>query len=136
MALNQKEPEQLRHGKDFHKKIQKKWRNEAEGNVETEKSTIKPTGRKGRMDIFVRSDGNLVAVAEAKASNWDAMTSAAVRRSINRQANQIWDYIESESGMEVSPGIICPKQPKDTGLMHLIEQSFEERGISVVWEDE
>lgn len=138
MTSNQKEPEQLRRGKDFHKKIQENWRKDAEGTVETEKFTIKPSGRKGRMDIFVRSDGNLVAVAEAKASNWDAMTPAAVKQSVSRHANQVWDYIESqlESGMEVSPGVIFPKRPKDADRLHLIEQSFEERGISVVWEDE
>jgi hypothetical protein len=132
------EPERLRTGKNFHKEIQKDWRQKAEGEVQIEEPTTKPGGRKGRMDIFVKSDELLVAIAEIKASDWDAMSADAVRRNIRRQARQVWDYIESqlENGKDVSPGVIFPKRPKDLGRMRLIEQLFEEGGISVVWEDE
>jgi hypothetical protein len=137
MSTKNNEPKLLRRGKDFHKKIQKGLLNTAEGEVTPEKLTIKPSGRKGRMDIFVKSDEILVAIAEIKDSNWDAMTSTAVRRNVKRQARQIWDYIESqlELGKEVSPGVIFPKRPKDPDCLNLIEQLFEEEGISVVWED-
>ena len=132
------EPKHIRQGKEFHKKIQKEWHKNAEGNVKTEKSMTKPSGRKGRMDIFVKSDETLVAIVEIKASDWNAMTSTVVRRNVKRQACQIWDYIESqlELGRDVSPGVIFPKRPKDPSRMKLIEQLFDEQGISVVWEDE
>lgn len=138
LAKKIKEPETLRRGKKFHKKIQKEWFKAAEGDIKPEKGIIKPSGQKGRIDIFVRSDNELVAVVEIKNSNWNAMTDGSVERNVNRQANQTWDYIESQLdlGKEVSPGIIFPERPRDLDRMNLIEQLFEERGISVVWKDE
>jgi hypothetical protein len=138
MSIRNSEPKPLRRGKEFHRKIQKEWFNNAEGEVTTEKSTIKPSGRKGRVDVFVRSDETLVAIAEIKASDWDAMTMTAVRRNVKRQARQIWDYIESRLGLgkDVSPGVIFPKRPKKHDRVNLIEQLFGEEGIPVVWEDE
>ncbi len=138
MSLKKREPEQLRRGKDFHKKIQKEWLNSAEGIVKPERGILKPSGRKGRIDIFVKSDEELVAVVEIKNSNWNAMTDEAVRRNVNRQASQIWDYIESQLdlGKEPTPGVIFPERPRDLDRMNLIERLFEEKGISVVWEDE
>ncbi len=132
------EPKHLRQGKEIHKKIQKEWHEGAEGAVKSEKTITKPSGQKGRMDIFVNSDETLVAVAEIKSSNWDTMTLTAVRRNARRQARQIRDYIESqlELGKDVSPGVIFPKRPKDPDRMKLIEHLFNEEGISVVWEDE
>ena len=133
------EPSKLHRGKAFHKKMQVDWLNTAEGKILIEKAITKPTGRKGRIDIFVDDDGDkLVAVAEVKASDWDKMTDSAVRRNVRRQIKQIWDYIESQLAKEkeVSPGIIFPKRPKDQERMRLIEEMFEEEGIPVVWQDE
>ena len=133
------EPTQLGRGKAFHKKMQADWLKTAQGIVSKEKTITKPSGRKGRIDIFVDDDGdNLVAVAEVKNSNWDKMTDSAVRRNVKRQIKQIWDYIESQLTIEkdVSPGIIFPKRPKDQERMRLIEEMFEEEGIPVVWQDE
>lgn len=132
------EPERLHRGKEFHKHIQKEWINTAEGDVTSEKPITKPSGRKGRMDIFVRSDETLVAVVEIKNSDWDTMTSTAIPRNVKRQARQILDYIESQLklGKEVSPGIIFPKRPKNSNRLDLIERLFDEGGIPVVWEDE
>lgn len=132
------EPKQLRKGKEYHKKIQKEWRDSAEGDVDPEHPILKPSGRKGRIDILVECDDKLVAVVEIKNSNWNTMTYEAIRRNVNRQANQIWNYIESQLDLrkEPSPGIIFPKRPRDLDRMNLIEQLFGEKGISVVWEDE
>ncbi len=133
------EPSQLKRGKAFHKKMQVDWLKTAEGKILTEKGITKPSGRKGRIDIFVDDDGSkLVAVAEVKASDWDKMTETAIRRNARRQIKQIWDYIESQLNIkkDVSPGVIFPKRPKDTARMKLIEELFEEEGIPVVWQDE
>jgi hypothetical protein len=109
----------------------------AEGNVSVEKAIAKPNGRRGRVDVFVGTRGKLVAVGEAKASNWERMTTDALRRNVLRQARQVWEYIESQlaEGKEVSPGIVFPRRPTLRRL-ELIEALFEERGIAVVWEDE
>ena len=91
------EPTQLKHGKAFHNEMQADWLKTAEGLVSKEKAITKPSGRKGRIDIFVDDDGdNLVAVAEVKNSDWGKMTDSAVRRNARRQIKQIWDYIESQ----------------------------------------
>ncbi len=134
-----KEPKRLRRGKALHKEIQADWINTAEGQVLTEKAVTKPTGRKGRIDIFVNDAGDkLVALAEVKASDWDKMTDSAVRRNVRRQIKQIWDYIDSQlvKQKDVSPGVIFPERPKDKTRMTLIEDMFEEEGIPVVWQDE
>jgi hypothetical protein len=140
MKNKKSEPEPLRRGKVFHGKVQEEWKVTAEGNVSTEEPTVKPSGRDGRMDIFVRDDGDKkhVAIAEIKNTNWDVMTDKAVRRNINRQARQIWDYIETQikKEKEVSTGIIFPKRPKDLERMRFIEKEFAEWGLPVVWEDE
>lgn len=138
MSYKNSEPKLLHRGKEFHKKIQKKWINTAEGDVTPEKSMTKPSGRKGRMDIFVRCDETLVAIAEIKTSDWDTMTSTSIPRNVKRQAHQIWNYIESQLklGKEVSPGIIFPKRPENPNRLDLIERLFDEEGIPVVWEDE
>jgi predicted DNA-binding protein YlxM (UPF0122 family) len=130
--------ERIGKGKKFHKKIQKDWRKNPERGVDIEKAMTKPGGRKGRMDVFVKSDESLVAIAEIKGSDWDAMKRTAVHKNVMRQANQIWDYIESqlELGKDVSPGVIFPKRPKKPDRMSSIEELFNERGIQVVWEDE
>ncbi len=133
------EPTQLSHGKDFHKKIQVDWLNTAEGQILIEKAITKPSGRKGRMDIFVNDDvDKLVAIAEVKNSDWDKMTDSAVRKNTRRQIKQVWDYIESQlkARKDVSPGIIFPKRPKDKNRLKLIEDMFEKEGIPVVWRDE
>ena len=133
------EPTQLRQGKAFHKKIQADWLITAEGRILIEKAITKPTGRKGRIDIFVDDDGDkLVVVAEVKASDWDKMTEKAVSRNVRRQVKQIWDYIDSQLAKEkeVSPGIIFPHHPKDKARMKQIEDMFEQEGIPVVWQDE
>jgi len=137
--MKPKEPSSLRRGKAFHKKMQAEWLGTADGQIRIEKAITKPTGRKGRIDIFVDDDGDkLVAVAEVKSSNWDKMTEKAVSRNVRRQVKQIWDYIYSQlaNEKEVCPGIISPQRPKDKARMKLIEEMFEQEGIPVVWKDE
>lgn len=143
-----KEPENLRRGKAFHKRIQANWVQEAEGVVTPERRIFKPTGRKGRVDIFVDDDqqDGIIAIVEIKASDWNIMTEKAVRRNVRRQIKQVWNYIESQiikgeyvptgEGKSVCPGIIFSRRPKDKARMKWIENRFEEEGIVVVWDDE
>ncbi|MEW6455829.1 MAG: hypothetical protein AB1410_03825 [Acidobacteriota bacterium] len=130
----------LKRGRSFHLKIQNDWKRKAEGEIKVEKICVKPSGRKGRIDIHAqnREEKKLVACGEVKASDWDRMTEKALLRNVRRQISQVWDYIESEleRGKEVSPGIIFPKSPKNKERMILIEKLFEEAGIPVVWDDE
>ena len=136
------EPKCLTKGKRFHREVQKDWEdgpNKAKGmEIAHEEVVTKPSERKGRIDVIVNADGNLMAVVEVKCTDWNKMTLQAVRRNVNRQASQIWDYIESQlqQGKDVSPGIIFPQIPKDPQRAKLIEALFDARGIPVVWNNE
>lgn len=137
--MAKREPKLLSRGRDFHRSVQADWLKKAEGKVGVEKGITKPSGRRGRIDVFVADAGDgLVAVAEIKTSGWNRMTASAVRRNVLRQARQVWEYIESQlaGGNEVSPGIIFSRRPTSTRRLQLIESLFEERGIAVVWQDE
>jgi len=138
MTNRNEEPERLSRGKKFHDKVQKEWLAEAEGEINEERPVVKPSGRKGRVDVFVETEGGMVAIAEIKDSDWDAMTGKNLRRNVRRQIRQVWSYIESqlELGHEVSPGIIFSRRPSDPDRLRLIESLFEEEGIPVVWDDE
>lgn len=141
------EPEPLKRGKAFHKKIQADWEAEAEGEVTSERWVVKKTGRKGRVDVFV-NDNDLdgcIAIVEIKATDWDRMTHQAVRRNIRRHIRQVWGYIESQIDGEnyvstgeqksVSPGIVFPKRPADIERCERIEELFFDEGIVVVWDE-
>jgi hypothetical protein len=136
--MQKAEPDRLRRGKGFHRKVQAGWEDTAEGEVQPEKPIIKPRGKPGRIDVHVQADEGLVAVVEIKHSNWDAMTPAAVRRNAKRYARQLWNYIEAEieGGFQVSPGIVFPTRPKTEGRLVEIERLFDEEGIPIAWEDE
>ena len=138
MNPKREEPDLLKRGKQYHKIVQKEWEETAEGHVQVETPISKPSGRRGRIDIQVDADRDLVAVVEIKASDWDRMSPVAVRRNVRRQCAQIWDYIESQlaEGKEVAPGIIFPRQPSAIERRDLIEDLFDEQGIPVVWENE
>jgi len=139
--MSKNEPERLRRGKAFHRKIQEEWIESAEGIILPEKTIRRLKGRRGRVDILVDddSDGNHVAVVEIKASDWNRMKPKAVRRNTLRQVRQIWSYIDAQlelEGKEVSPGIIFPTKPSDPERLEAIEQIFHAWGIQVVWHDE
>lgn len=130
----------LRKGRKFHLKIQSEWKKEAQGDIKKEKGCIKPSGRRGRIDIHAQDneDKKLVACVEIKNTNWDIIDKKRIAGYVKRQANQVWDYIESEleKGKEVSPGIIFPRIPRSKKRLVLIEKLFDERGIPVVWMNE
>src|SRR5438270_5308615 len=110
-------------GRHFHRTVQADWLKKAEGKVGAEKAVTKPSGRRGRIDVFVADAGDgLVAIAEIKASGWNRMTANAVRRNVVRQARQVWDYIESKLavGSDVCPGIVFSRRPTSTRRLQLI----------------
>jgi hypothetical protein len=93
---SERQPIRLRRGKAYHRAVQAEWKKVADGQVSLEsleKAVAKGSGAPGRVDVLVISGGNLAAVAEIKASDWDHMTGQAVRRNAHRQIRQVWDYI-------------------------------------------
>ena len=69
-----KEPVQLKRGKTYHKKIQKSWKQTAEGIIVPEKQIKKLNNKVGRIDIHIEADNKLVAVVELKNSDLDRMS--------------------------------------------------------------
>ena len=138
MAPGTGEPIRLRRGKAFHRRVQADWAATATGEVRPEKTVTRRSGRKGRVDVFVRSEEDIVALVEVKATDWDAMTPAAVRRNVRRQARQVWSYVETQLDLkkDVCPGIVFPRRPRVSGRLQLIESLFDEEALAVVWEDE
>lgn len=135
-----REPVALKRGKRFHKLIQEEWLATAEGNPHPEHTVDQVDGRKGRVDIYIDEIGdNFVTVVEVKATDWDRIKIANVRRNVRRQVRQVWRYIESQlelRSISVCAGIIFPRLPRDPARTELVESLFEEEGIQVVWHDE
>jgi len=136
----QSQLDRLKRGIVFHRKVQFNWKRESEGISTAEKQCNKPSGKKGRIDIHVKFDegDRLTSCIEIKNTDWDRIIESRIQTNVRKQANQLWDYIESEliKKNDVSPGIVFPKKPKTVQKLKLIEALFEERGISVVWINE
>lgn len=134
------EPNILKNGKLFHKLIQDEWvATTNDGLVRPEKYIKRVDGRNGRVDLLIEELGDFVSVIEIKATDWDRIKPGNVKRNIRRQIRQIWRYIDSQLdiySMEVCPGIIFSKLPKNPELLELVEGTFNAEGIQVVWHDE
>ncbi len=135
-----REPNILKNGKRFHKLIQDEWiATTKDGEARPEKYIKRVDGRKGRVDILIEELGDFVSIIEIKATDWDRIKPENVKRNIRRQIRQVWRYIESQldiDSMAVCPGIIFPKLPNNTGILELVEDTFNAEGIQVVWHDE
>ena len=135
------EPEILKKGKKFHKRVQRDWHIDAEGDIQSEHSITflgnnsRYVGRKGRIDIFVDQIAGCVAIVEIKSTDWESIKPQNRRRLVSRHRYQIWKYINSflETGdVDIVPGIIYPKSPSDTDVTVFIEEYLNECGIQVV----
>ena len=113
-VAKQPEPERLRRGKAFHHEVQNRWLREYDGKARSELAVRKPNGRAGRIDLCLDPNTNTVGVVEIKASDWDRMTEAAVRRNVKRHAAQVFQYVDSHmSGVRkgVCPGVVLQSGP-------------------------
>jgi len=144
MGSNNMEPEQLKLGKEFHKKVQSNWKNGIiDGHLIVEhkisflssNSRIKYV-RTGRLDMFIDELGDFFVVIEIKSTDWEKVKIHNLRKLLSSHKRQIWKYISKyvdDDKMDVCPGIIYPKAPKDSTLRNLIESYLNEEGIQVVW---
>jgi len=133
-----KQPPRLGRGRAFHAALQREWHRDVKEPVTAEKIIRKPSGRSGRIDVFVDDGRGSVSVVELKDTNWDAMTLAAVMRNARRQCRQVWNYIDSQlaENRQVSPGIIFRKPPTDPERLAFVERLLNSKGIAVAWHDE
>ena len=137
------EPDLLRRGKRFHRRVQEDWERTAQGEIFVEKTIplLQPKAvgrrRRGRMDIFVGEDDGMVAVVEIKATDWDRVRH--VNRVLRSHERQVWKYVTKHldgDGLTVCPGIIYPTAPSKPGLKEEIEEFLNAQGLQVVWYDD
>jgi len=138
------EPECLRRGKEFHKKVQSDWdMNIKDGNLNIE-HTINllsyPSRAKhiksGRLDMFVDELGEFVSVIEIKSTDWDKIKPRNIHKLLASHRRQIWTYISKyldNDKIDVCPGIIYPAAPSSNGDRKYIEEYLNSYGIQVVW---
>lgn len=137
------EPEQLRRGKEFHKKVQSNWeRDIKDGNLNIEhRINLLPNSKvkhvkTGRLDIFVDELGDFVSVVEIKSTDWEKIKTKNLRKLLSSHKRQVWKYIVKyldEDKIDVCPGIIYPRAPKSDELKDFIETYLWDYGIPVVW---
>ncbi|MFN8467928.1 MAG: hypothetical protein U0X20_20375 [Caldilineaceae bacterium] len=136
------EPPILQKGKVFHHNIQVDWHQRADGLVLTEVEITKPNGRKGRIDVLVDTEDNLVAVVEIKNTNWDPpMKDHRLEPNVRRHIRQVWDYMEAvmgpdNEGTPVSPALLYRHKPSDPARVQLIEELCDYFSVQVVWEED
>jgi len=141
------EPEILRRGKAFHKRVQGDWENTAKGGtIKIEHSIPLSILRKktkhqktGRLDIFVDELGDFISVVEIKSTDWDKVKEKNRKKLLGSHRRQVWRYIEEYvdiKKIDVCPGVIYPKAPITLGLKDKIEGYLNDYGLQVVWYDD
>ena len=141
------EPEILRRGKAFHKRVQEDWKETAKGgkiNIEhsiplsiLRKKTNR--ARSGRLDIFVDEMGDFISVVEIKSTDWDKVKVRNRKKLLGSHRRQVWKYIEEYLDVikvDVCPGIIYPTAPDTPGLKEMVEEYLNDYGLQVVWYDD
>ena len=93
--------------------------------------------QRGRMDILIEDDGDAIAVFEIKATEWDHIRPANIRRNVYRHQKQLWDYVYKYYFVDdvgVTYGLVYPEPPVDPLLRRKIEQMAEmDYQVPVYW---
>lgn len=135
------QPACFRRGKRFEAEVVADWlATSKDGTLDIE-SVLPFTGPRrrrrrvrGRMDILVEDMGNMVAVIEIKATDWDRVK--YVTPLLGRHRRQVWKYVDEfvdGRDMTVCPGIIYPNPPSKKELREWVEEYLIEWGIQVQW---
>jgi hypothetical protein len=140
------EPEILRRGKEFHRRVRESWLESAEGAIHPERSILltrrNPCAfghRRGRLDLLIDEVGGFVAVVEVKSTHWDSVRPSNRRKLMSAHRRQVWRYIDEfldVAGVDVCPGVIYPSVPLTPGLREDVETYLNDRGLQVVWFDD
>ena len=133
------EPERLLEGKRFEALVYEDFRcHNKNGVLRFERTRSLALGRTGRMDVLVDQLGDHVAIYEVKATDWDRIRPANVRRNALRHQRQLLRYVDTyvNIGTSVSLGIIYPTAPVTPGLRAVVENVLEEGGTPAYWFNE
>ncbi len=131
------EPAQLRRGKEFQKQVRLAWRDSRDPDHLRYRfeQDVTHKSRRGRADIII-GEGETLAVLEIKATDWDRIKPGNVNKNLWRHQHQLLRYIDKfleADQLNVSPGIVYPRPPRNPDLRQQIETHLEERGIPAYW---
>jgi hypothetical protein len=141
------EPDVLRRGKEFHRRVQAEWAGEIEGaSVRSEhgillgpvSGTVKHQ-RRGRLDIFISQFEDFFCVVEIKSTNWDRIQISNRQKLLRAHCRQVLRYVDKyldHDHVNVCAGIIYPRSPVTSGLKARVEQYVNDHGLQVAWYDE
>jgi len=142
------EPEQLRRGKLFHRRVQAEWTDgpienssaRKEHRIRLEALTGNGTRiRHGRIDIFIDQIDDFVSVIEIKATNWDAVKPAKRRRLLGSHRRQVLRYVDTyldRDKISVCAAIIYPQAPVNPELKEEVESYLNAHALQVLWFDD
>ncbi len=141
------EPECLRRGKQFHRRVQRDWSGYVhDAAVHVEKTIPYPSAtsttkrlRHGRIDIFIDQLADFVSVVEIKATAWDAVLERNRRKLLGAHCRQILRYVDKyldHDKVSVCAGVIYPSAPSTAGLKDFVETYLNDNALQVVWYDD
>lgn len=131
-----KEPRRLARGKAFQRLVQADFEaHSKDGHVRREqKVTFEKLKRimqkSGRMDILITELGDFVTILEIKATFWDRIKPANVKKNLYKHQSQLFNYVDKYveiDRLDVCLGLVYPKPPKKKGLREFIERHLEEK---------
>src|SRR4051794_18643771 len=126
------EPEILRRGKAFHKRVQADWSGTVEGAPAIAEHGIRIVGRgqsgschrRGRLDIFIDLISDFVTVVEIKSTDWDQVQPRSRSKLLASHRRQVLRYVDKyldDDRVSVCAGIIYPAPPTDPTVRALVE---------------
>jgi hypothetical protein len=143
------EPECLRCGKEFHRRVQRDWSGTVhDAAVHVEKTISFPHAaassttkrlRHGRLDIFIDLLADFVTVVEIKATSWDAVLERNRLKLLAAHCRQIFRYVDKyldHDNVSVCAGVIYPVSPSTAGLKDFVEKYLNDNALQVVWYDD
>lgn len=137
------EPQQLRRGKAFHKRVQAAWVKGPDGPERAEQPLLlhglPKRGdriRRGHVDVFFDKQSDFVSIFEIKSTNWDAIKPTNRRRLLGAHKRQILRYVDEYLDYEnvsVCAVMIYPKPPHSARIRKEVESYINEHAIQVFW---
>jgi hypothetical protein len=141
------EPDLLRLGKEFHRRVQADWAGEIENaTVRSEHriavgplvTTVKHQ-RHGRIDIFIDLVDDFVSIVEIKSTDWDRIRVSNRQKVLSTHRRQVLRYVDKyldHDSVNVCAGVIYPHSPISAGLKERVEQYLNDHALQVVWYDD
>ena len=122
------EPCILKKGKEFHKEVQKNFKDYSKDGIVNIEAFVPfdylKKNTAGRADILIDELSDFVTIIEIKSTDWDKIAEKNIRRNLYRHQRQIFKYIYKyfdEDGLDVCLGIIYPQPPSSNIKKEYIE---------------